>query len=50
MVYFITEDLKHTAGDFNFWLSLSLSQFTQQNLKLNAKVPTYTRVQLNFRT
>jgi len=25
-----------------------LSQFAEQNLKLNAKVPTQTRVQLNF--
>jgi len=29
-----------TLGDFTFWLSLSLSQFAERNLKLNAKVPT----------
>jgi len=31
-----------TLAGFTFWLSLSLSQFTEQNMKLNAKVRTQT--------
>jgi len=37
-----------TIADFTFCLRLLLSQFAEQSLKLNAKVRTYTRVELNF--
>ena len=38
---------QQALGDFTFWLRLSLSLFAEPKLKLNAKVCTLTKVQLN---
>jgi len=36
----VSRQQKFLSSDFTFRLSLSLSQFAERNLKLNAKVPT----------
>ena len=37
-------------GDFSFWLRLSLSQFAERNLKLNARVSYLDQSSTKLRT